>query len=132
MVYLKALVRTYGGKPYTGYIEEERYRRYGSVYPLFTTSEALKIEGEINSIPDGHTKMDFMDGRFYYCDFAEGHVCQFDMRSVETNEGDFRLHEIGTYDWGWNLIRLLPVTKQTHLPLDDRKSRWRGLFGRRV
>ena len=131
MVYLKALVRLYGGRPYTGYIEEERYWRYGSVYPYFTASEGLRISEEINSIPDGHTKMDYMDGRFHFCDFAEERVSRFDVKPLETNEGGMFLHEIGTYDWGWSLVRLLPVTKQTKLPLEDRKSRWGGLLRRK-
>ena len=132
MMYLKARVQLGDGRPYTGYIEEERYKQYGSVYPYFPLPEALKIQGELNSISDGHLKMDYMDGAFIVCDFAAQEIYRIPVRTMETNEGLMRLHEIGTGDWDWRLVDMVPVTTQTRLPVEDRKSRLKLFLKRRL
>lgn len=113
MRYLKATVCIAGGPRYSAFIEEERYRLYGSVYPLFPKSEAMRILRELNSIPDGFTKMNYdpSDDRFEYCDFAAKEIIAFDTEDVETDEGPKHLYEIGTYSWQWELADGTPVAR---------------------
>ena len=122
--YLKAQVCIADGPKYTAYIEEERFKRYGSVYPYFPLAVGKSIARELNGIESGMSKMEYDPAcdRFIYADFGAMEMISFGAEDLDTNEGTQHLYEIGTYDWQWECFRLLSVdrppkeTKKKALP----------------